>query len=145
MREIALMREFLRAGGDEILLCGMPFGEEGADLSAILSYAETVKEALGEAPLVISVPYSALQSGNSHRLLSRVGEVCDRLALDLGEADGSLTPESWLTECDFYLTQYDMRLLLCETQRELTAAAQTRADVQTYSRLPEGQLLRPTE
>lgn len=142
-KEIALMREFLRAGGDEILLRDLPLLDEEIDLSDILSYVETVSDSLGDAPLVVAVPLSALEGKTAHRLLTRLGEVCDRLALDLGAADGSMTPEEWLTECDYYLSQYQMRLLLSESQTELLSAAEDRDDVQTFTRIPADELSRP--
>lgn len=141
LRESALMREFVRAGGDEILLRDLPFSNEEIDLADILSYIETVSTALGDTPVVVAVPLSVLQSTNkNHRLLTRLSEVSDRLALDLGAADGSMTPEGWLTECDYYLSQYEMRLLLSESQTDLIAAAEGLSDLQTFTRIPNAQL-----
>ncbi len=139
-RETALMREFLRAGGDEILLRSLPFSQDGIELSDILNYVENVSTALGNTPVVVAVPLSVLGEKNSHRLLVRLSEVADRLCLDLGAADGSLTPEGWLSECDYYLSQYQMRLLLSQSQTDLIAAADNLNDVQTFTRIPDAQL-----
>jgi hypothetical protein len=142
-REIALMREFLRAGGDEILIRSLPFGEEGVELSDLCAYVESVSTALGDAPVAVAVPLSALTSTKAaHRLLSRLSEVCDRLVIDLGAADGSLSPEQWLAECDYYITQYEMRILLSETQTDLLAATDKYTYVQTFTRIPDAQLKR---
>lgn len=143
LREVALMREFLREGGDEILLRDLPFTKDGIALSDILSYLETVKGGIGDAPLVVAIPLSSLDGKNGHRILSRISEVADRLALDLGSADGSMTPEQWLSECDYYLSQYDMRLLLSASQTELIAEADGLRDIQTFTRIPDAQLSRP--
>lgn len=141
LREAALMREFVRAGGDEILLRDLPFANGEIDTADILSYVETVSTVLGDTPVVVAVPLSVLQSSEkSHRLLVRLLEVSDRLALDLGAADGSMTPEGWLSECDYYLSQYEMRLLLSESQTELIAAAEELPDLQTFTRIPNAQL-----
>lgn len=143
-KETALMREFLRAGGDEILLRDLPFGVDGVELEDILSYVETVATALGDSPTVVAVPLFALSDGKSaHRILSRLADVADRLALDLGAADGSLSPEDWLKESDYFLRQYEMRLLLSETQTDLALAADGYADLQTFTRIPATQLSRP--
>lgn len=139
LREAALMREFLRAGGDELVLRGLPFEDGEIELSQILSYVETVSATLGDTPVVIAIPLSALEGKTAHRLLTRLAKVADRLALDLGAADGSLSPEEWLAECDYYLEQYEMRLLLSETQTDLIVAAEDLPDLQTFSRIPDDQ------
>ena len=141
LRETALMREFVRAGGDEILLRDLPFSSEEIDTADILSYVETVSTVLGDTPVVVAIPLSVLQSADKpHRLLTRLLEVADRLALDLGYADGSMTPAGWLSECDFYRSQYEMRLLLSESQTDLIAAAENLPDLQTFTRIPTAQL-----
>ena len=130
MREAAILREFLREGGDEILLMGLPFQAEGIKTADILSYVKSIKTALEEAPLAVAVPLSALNGDGAHRLLAGLAAECDLLALDLTAADGSRTPEEWLSECDYYLSQYDMRLILSSAQTELVELAATLSDIE---------------
>ncbi|MBE6588640.1 MAG: hypothetical protein E7643_00550 [Ruminococcaceae bacterium] len=136
-RDAALMREFLREGGDEILLLGLPFGNKEVKTSLILSYIKAVKSSLEDAPLAVALPLSAIDGKNGHSLMASVAAECDLLALDLRTADGSRTPEEWLAECDYYLSQYDMRLILSETQTELIAAAERLSDIQTVKKTGE--------
>ena len=130
MREAAILREFLREGGDEILLMGLPFNTEGVKSSAILSYVKTIKSSLENAPLAVAIPLSALDGEAGYRLLAGLSSECDLLALDLTAADGSRTPAEWLAECDYYLSQYDMRLVLSESQKELAEQAVTLSDIE---------------
>ncbi len=130
MREAALLREFLRLGGDEILLMGLPFQAENVKTSSILSYVKSIKTTLENAPLVVAVPLSALDGEGGHRLLAALSAECDLLALDLTAADGSKTPEEWLTECDYYLSQYDMRLILSDAQKDLVERAEALSDIE---------------
>ena len=130
MREAAILREFLREGGDEILLMGLPFKNKEVKTSLILSYVKAIKTALEDAPLAVAIPLSALEDDSAHRLLSSLRAECDLLALDLTAADGSLTPEEWLAKCDYYLSQYDMRLILSDAQDALVEAAMSLPDVE---------------
>ena len=132
--EGALMREFLMMGGCEILICNVPFSTVGTE--AILNYLSTVKHALGNAPLGVSVPLSVAQGENGGLLLERLLTVCDFCALDMTDAvivneelnDVGICGEAdeALKHVQFYLQQYDMRLLLQEDQSLLISAAEMR-------------------
>jgi hypothetical protein len=127
-RECALMREFLHAGGSEILLCGISW--ETVDTTALLSYVEQVKKTTENAPVGIAIPLEVARSEGGWELLGRLSEACDFFALDLTAADPSVPVETLLTDARYYLEQYDMRVLADEEQEELILAVYAYPDVQ---------------
>ena len=137
LREATLMREFLREGGDEILLCSLPFGDVKTDY--IISYLKVIKANLEDAPLCVAIPLSELEKDNGYKLLAKLSDVCDLLAVDLCAADGDRSPEEWLAKCDYFITEYDMRLVLSESQKTLIEGARSLKDMQTLSKIPEGE------
>ncbi len=116
MAECALLREFLGAGGNEILLCSIPYSE--TDLSAILSYLTAIKRAAGTSPVGASVPLELVLEKNAWQTLGKLLEICDFLALDLGSTQAPLS------ELSYYLDHYDMRLLLDASAAEQIAMAE---------------------
>ncbi len=116
MAECALLREFIGAGGNEILLSSLPYST--TDLGALLSYITSVKRALGTSPLGVAVPMELVLSENAWKTLEQLLKICDFLALELGD---SQIPISELT---YYLKHYDMRLLLDASAAEQIAAAE---------------------
>ena len=108
--DCAILREFVRAGGREVLLCGIAFEELTAN--EIVSYLKAVKAIMGERPLGVAVPLSVAQRADFWELFGAMDKVCDFFALDMRGSDAPLT------DANFYIGQYDMRLLLGETQTE---------------------------
>lgn len=131
MEECALLREFLGSGGDEILLCDLPF--ESIDNNALFSYLRAVKRAAEEDSVGIAIPWALTQKENAWSFLGSLLKVCDFLVLDL-RAETNLP----LADCAYYLQQYDMRLLFCSSQAEyIDSAFPTYADVQTVTKPPQ--------
>ncbi len=134
MEECALMREFLQTGGSEILLVGLPFATESSE--SILSYVQTVKTALSDATVGVALPLSVAEAEENRLFLEELITVCDFYALDMTAAtvsdpavnDVGLCVEvvQALRQIDYYLTYYDMRLLLNEMQAEWIAVAEQR-------------------
>lgn len=133
--ESAVMREFLHAGGSEILLCGLPLAEENTD--AIIEYVKTVRFATGNAPIGIAIPLSVAADTNNWELLARLFDACDLLAVDLtaevcDDADlddtgYSPTADAILARCAYLLSQFDTRLIFSDTQTALISTAQMQA------------------
>ena len=130
--EASLMREFVRAGGSEILVCGLPTD----DLDAALSYLEAVRFAVGEIPIGVAVPLSVASSENGWYVLSKLLTACDFCALDVreeptieGDVDEfgvSPSAEQVIARADYYVSAYSMRLLLSEKQEGLLATLERR-------------------
>ena len=127
-KECAAMKEFLHAGGSEILLCGIPFTR--TDTTAILRYVKQVKAMAGDSPVGVAVPLAVARSDGAWTLLESLAKECDFLAIDLTEATSVSGEEQILTDARYYIQQYDMRILLNEQQEELILAAYTYPDVQ---------------
>lgn len=127
-KECAVMKEFLHAGGNEILLCGIPFTR--TDAASILRYIKQVKAMAGDTPVGIAIPLSVARADGSWTMLESLSKECDFLAIDLTEATSVGGPEQILTDARYYIQQYDMRVLLGEKQEELIYAAFTYPDVQ---------------
>lgn len=124
--EAALLREFVRAGGSEILICGLPLQE----IDAIRSYVEGLRFAVGEEiPIGIAVPLSVASSENGWYVISLLLTVCDFCALDVTDAPtveddadefgASPSAEAVIASADYYVSAYGMRLLLSERQKGL--------------------------
>ena len=122
------MKEFLHAGGSEILLCGIPFAN--TDTASILRYVQQVKAMAGDSPVGVAVPLALARADGAWTLLESLAKECDFLAIDLSEATSVGGAEQILTDARYYIQQYDMRVLLSEKQEELILAAYTYPDVQ---------------
>ncbi len=138
--ESAVMREFLHAGGSEILLCGLPLVQENTD--AIIDYVKTVQFATASAPIGIAIPLSVATDTSNWELLAKLFDACDFLAIDLTaeECDNtdlddtgySPTADAILARCAYFTSQFDARLIFSEKQTALisTAVMQARPDFQ---------------
>lgn len=127
-KECALMKEFLHAGGSEILLCGIPFAR--TDTASILRYVKQVKAMAGDSPVGVAIPLAIARSDGAWTLLESLSKECDFLAIDLTETASVGGAEKILTDARYYIQQYDMRVLLSEQQEELILAAVSYPDVQ---------------
>ena len=127
-KECALMKEFLHAGGSEILLCGIPFSR--TDIASILRYVKQVKAMAGDTPVGVAVPLAIARADGAWTLLESLAKECDFLAIDLCETASVGGAEQILTDARYYIQQYDMRVVISEVQEELIVAAFTYPDVQ---------------
>ncbi len=118
--DCAILREFVRAGGREVLLCGIAF--ETVSTDEIVSYLTAVKKIMGERPLGVAIPLSVAQRADAWELIGAMDKVCDFFALDMRDSDAPLT------DANFYIGQYDMRLLLDETQTDHIEVARDNLD-----------------
>ena len=127
-KECAIMKEFLHAGGSEILLCGIPFNR--TDTASILRYVKQIKAMAGDTPIGVAVPLAVARADGAWNLLESLAKECDFLAIDLSETASVGGAEQILTDARYYIQQYDMRVLLSEIQEDLIAATFTYPDVQ---------------
>lgn len=135
LRDAAVLREFLLAGGNDVLLCNLPF--ESVPLSELLSYLQTVKQTVGNFSVGVAIPHTYLAREDAWRSLAALLEVCDFCAVDLRYAENNRTAEEWLAFSRYYLVQYDMRLLLDESQSALAdAAVGSDMQIASYHSLP---------
>ena len=127
-RECALMREFLRAGGSEILLRELPL--VGTDTATLIRYVQQVKQMAGDAPVGVAIPLEIAQREGAWEMLARLAQGCDFLALDLSDVDPAADVSTLLTDARYFIQQYDMRVLVDERQEDLILAVYAYSDVQ---------------
>ncbi len=140
--EASLMREFLYAGGSEILLRGLPLSVER--LPDLKLYLDAVKSAAPTDPVGVSVPLDVAKSDDGWEIISTLLQHCDFCALDVSSVtisdpeaqEGDISPAALalLSDCSYLLNQYDMRLLLSPLQAPLLSTV----ELQSY---PNYQLL----
>lgn len=123
--EGALLREFLGAGGKEVILTSLPFSS--VPHAELTEYVASLKRAIGaKGALGVAIPLWVAQSGNGWEIVGTLLSVCDFCVLDVTDVvtegeNPTVTPEALLKEADYCLKQYDMRLLLSEKQTALLA------------------------
>ena len=131
--EISLLREFLHAGGNEILLCGVPVTHDR--IEETVDYVNSLKAVSGNAPVGVAIPYSVASRSDNWELLAMLSEACDFCALDLSSetidgsdmTDSGISPSAsqLLANCNYFTTTYRMRLLFSEGQTALISTAIT--------------------
>lgn len=133
--ERALLREFIRNGGNEVLLIIDSLSAES--LKEIASYASALKQDMGESALGIAVPHALTISEDGWEIIGTLLKSCDFCALDLrqSEAEDEDAAGELYGTLGYYLKQYDMRLLLAEEQ-EILIAALEETDVSDYEIMP---------
>lgn len=129
-QESALMREFLRAGGRDLVLAGIPL--QMISQESAVEYLRAIKIAAGDRAVGVAIPLSYALRPNSWEMIGALLSVGDFCVLDVSEApkkqDGELmTAQEILVEADFFLKQYDMRLMLTDQQKELQALVEEQA------------------
>lgn len=122
--EAVLLREFLRSGGAEVLLMNLPL--DGERLDAVAEYVRTVKTMAGDAAVGVAVPCEVVVGTDGGKILETLLTVCDFCALDIFSLSvGDVTDKAeeirdemladakqLIAPYDYYLKQYDMRLLM---------------------------------
>lgn len=132
--EAALLREFSRAGGSEIVLCGLPLDD--ASINAVCSYISLVSHAVGSTPVGVAIDASDPRLSEKWECLAKIAEACDFMVLDLrGFAldsedvdDTGISPkaEALMRELAYYFKTYSMRPLLSEAQTGLLSTLEAR-------------------
>ncbi|MBQ8212392.1 MAG: hypothetical protein IJZ80_00140 [Clostridia bacterium] len=133
-QEAALLREFSRAGGSEIVLCGLPINE--SDISAVCEYVSLVSHAVGDTPVGVAVSVLDPALDEKWECLARLEQVCDFFVLDLrgaeldpediDDAGISSTAEALMKDCSYYFTAYSMRPMLSRSQVGLLSTLEAR-------------------
>lgn len=146
--EAALLREFLRAGGSEVLLVGLPINTPNLD--AVTEYIKAVKFAVGNSPVGIAIPYATATDPDNWELLATLEPLCDFFAVDLteekteddlDESGLSASANALFANCGYLTSQYDARLLFTEAQTAIisTAEIQLRPDYQVIRYFKEAE------
>ena len=119
--DAALLREFLHAGGSEILLVGMSF--EAENLPYLADYLTLLREFLEGTPVGLAVPLEVATSEDNWQLLPALRQLSDYLAVDLREIPDGGMEEALLT-AHYYTAQYQMSLLASAEQTQWISAVE---------------------
>ena len=117
-----LLREFVHAGGSEILLVGVSVEENS--LPYLADYVKQLKSVLGITPIGISVSMEIAAAEDSWETLPVLRPLADYLAVDLQDTPDAQM-ETALQNAKYYVDQYDMRLLLSADQTRWISVAET--------------------
>lgn len=120
-QERAVLREFLRNGGSEVLLVVDTLNAD--TLASTAAYAKALKAEIGTAALGIAVPYALASAENGWEIIGTLLKSCDFCALDLRavEAEDADAADRVFSDITYYLKQYDMRLMIAEEQSLFTS------------------------
>lgn len=142
-QETALLREFFYAGGSEILLCNLPLDAEHTD--TVILYLKTVKAALPDTAVGVAIPFAIASDAEAWEILATVSKYCDFLAVDLtdqtvtdaepNDTGISSAAQKLLSDCQYFLSEYNMRILLSDAQTELLTALELKL-CQNYQMIP---------
>ncbi len=117
LRERALIAEFLRNGGNDVLLCNV-------SLSQAADYVSAIKADTPTAAIGIAVPLADAQANEAQ--IPTLLKACDFCALDLRGITPAAEEDAYtlLKSLSYYLIGYDMRLLLSSDQTLLISQLQ---------------------
>lgn len=119
--DASLLREFVSAGGSEILLAGVALDSDA--LPCLGDYLKQLQVFLGDTPVGLSVPWEAASAEDSWELLTTVAPLADFLAVDL-QAVSEDHMEAALKTADYYVRQYKMRLVISSAQARWVSAVE---------------------
>jgi hypothetical protein len=119
--DASLLREFIQAGGNEILLVGVSLEDEA--LPYLADYVKLLKTFLGDTPIGFTVPMELAASENGWEKLPLITSIADFIALDLqGVSDADM--ETTVSNSKYYTEQYGMRPLLSASQTNWISEAE---------------------
>lgn len=120
--DASLLREFLNAGGSEVVLVGMDVSSDG--ITGALVYLRQVRSMLGDnARIGVAVPLEVASSPVGWQILELIREAGCFCLLDLRDTQNE-TLEADLLTADYYLTELELRLLITADQTFLINAAE---------------------
>ena len=130
--ELALISEAARNGADEIMLVGLDVTEDNIDeIEKFVSMASCSAEAAVIGALIPPEVFKLTEEGIYHA--ARLRSVCDFVALDLRELpddadkveiEGEINLlDSTLSEMEYYISSYSMRIVFSEKNSSLCDAA----------------------
>ena len=133
VREGAILREFYHAGASEIVVRGLPL--ETATLDEVREYISAIRVDAQSFRVGIAVPISVAESESGWRILSTFQGVADFLVLDVtaepldedaDEYGNSASAGELLGRSNYFLSQYQMRLMASDAQTLLVDMIEAR-------------------
>ena len=130
--DAAILREFIQAGGNEILLTGISLNE--AVLPYLADYIRLLKASLGNVSIGFSVSMEIASAEDSWETLPMLRTLADFMALDLQKVSDD-DMENAILNAKYYADQYGMRPLLSELQARWISTAE--ASLHSYQILSD--------
>lgn len=133
VREAAILREFYHAGASELVIRGLPL--ETATVDEVRAYASAIRVDAQNFRLGIAVPISVAESDAGWRILSQLQGIADFFVLDVtaepleddaDEYGNSASAAELLGRSNYFLSQYQMRLMAADTQTLLVDMIEAR-------------------
>lgn len=133
VREAAILREFYHAGASELVIRGLPL--ETATVEEVREYISAIRVDAQNFRVGIAVPISVAESDAGWRILSTLAGIADffvldvtaePLADDVDEYGNSASVNELLGRSNYYLSQYQMRLMASDAQTLLVETIQAR-------------------
>lgn len=133
VREAAILREFYHAGASELVIRGLPL--ETATADEVREYISAIRVDAQNFRVGIAVPISVAESDAGWRILSTLAGIADFFVLDVtaesiaddaDEYGNSASANELLGRSNYYLSQYQMRLMASDAQTLLVETIETR-------------------
>lgn len=134
VREAAILREFLRAGGSEIVIRGLPLDRLTPD--EVKNYFDILRASADNFHIGLSLDWDLVRSENGWRIPAVFASLADFCVLDLtgeeldaadtNELGVSASAERLLADSQYYVAQYGLRLLVSEAQSGLISTMEFR-------------------
>ena len=119
--ERAILREFLRNGGDDVVLTDLAVSSD--TLPRITDYVTALKRDLDRGAVGIAVPLSVALADDGWEILSTLLKSFDFCVLDLRDANVATEQDAvdLLSSLSYFMDKYDTRLLASNAQSLLVA------------------------
>lgn len=133
VREAAILREFYHAGASELVIRGLPL--ETATVDEVREYISAIRIDAQGFRVGIAVPISVAESEAGWRILATLSGIADffvldvtgaALAEDVDEYGNSASANELLGRSNYYLSQYQMRLMASDAQSVLVETIEAR-------------------
>ena len=133
VQEAAILREFLRAGGSEIVIRGLPLERLTPD--EVRNYIDMLRASAENFHIGVALDWEQVRSENGWRVPAVFAPLADFCVLDLtgaeleddvDEAGVSASAERLLADCRYYVAQYGLRLLVSDAQEGLITTMEIR-------------------
>ena len=133
VREAAILREFYHTGASELVIRGLPL--ESATSDELREYVDAIRIDAQNFRVGIAVPIDLAESDAGWRILATVQGIADFLVLDVtgepleddaDEYGNSASAEALLGRSNYFLSQYQMRLMASDAQTLLVDMIETR-------------------
>lgn len=113
--EIAIISELASAGIDEIVIFGLPDGAEY--VRTVAAYMASVEAACETANICVALSEDCMNGSGASRVISATEGYADAYAIDVS-AVASESLGDMIEKCAYFITNYNMRLVLANAEGE---------------------------